>query len=601
MRFCYSMIIIFMSALAFITTAQEPSFFLIDNRPKGKSSYDDKNDTTKIFQRDEAKTIDPSQMKFGPATADAVAYALADIAAVPKGDQPFQRYIWIPDGSKMKMGEVNYTLNVAWSRATPLIKAKIAGQGRLARIDLRYLAPRAETDSKDYRELHSIWERMALDEPYFHITRTTGDSLPTNAKLLKSTDDDPTGSVRFTHEDQTWYRSSNGKTYCLVDGAWVAKRIEFPKKEKIAVAGAHVGLDTHVMLQGLTQSVNPVVRYDWWVVKSLTSLNGGLYYELLGVERKPVNGTALDAFFSKFGYDPKEVAKLRADQRVAMFKSKVTGRPRRVDFFRGQGVRPDSGTGLGTITFDPSEEQVAAENDPIRNLLEFKFAASEVILERANGMHAFGLFSDKGELQDSAPDNVVKDHTIPSPYQARLQSAISCIRCHGSSDGWQPAQNDVRLMLSGYLNVYDDLSAKSGNVPDTIDRLAGLYAGDLQKALRRGRDDYSDAIYMATGGQSVSQAAMNVSNTFSNYLYTDIDAYVACRELGYEVPPERAVYFLNLILPPLQRDAIGISPEDPCLAALKIGLRIQRYQWEAIYADAAFRAMQSRRLKESKK
>jgi hypothetical protein len=593
-----------MTSITMLVCAEEPRFSLTGGQESrsGKSGYNLANSTEPVsYNKNDAKNIDPAGLKPAPTPADAVAYALADVSTLPKGDQPFQRYVWIPNGDKKLAGAVNYTLNISWSRATPLIKSRIVAQGRLVRVDLRTLAPRADIEGKDFRDLFVQWEKLAF-EPYFHITRTTEDALPTNAKLIRSLDDDPTGSIRFKIEDKTWYKSPAGRTYCLNDkGRFEPQKLEFAKKENVAVAGSHVGLDQHVMLQGLTQSTAPVVRYDWFVIKSLTTLNGGIYYDLLGIEKKPAKGTALDAFFTKFGYDPKEVAKLRADQRVAMFKSQVTGRPRRVDFFRGQGVRPDSGTGLGTITFDPSEEQIAAENDPIRNLLDFKSTASEVILERANGMHAFGLFNKDGDLQDSAPDNVVKDHTIPTPYPARLQSGISCIRCHNPVDGWQPAQNDVRLMLNGFLNVYDDLADKKGVATDVLDRLVGLYAGDLTKSLRRARDDYSDAVYAVTNGQTVPQAGATLANIFIDYQYTDVSAATACLELGYNVPADKAVYYLNMVLPPLQRDVVGISPEDPIIGALKVGLKVQRYQWESVYADAAFRAAQSRKEREKVK
>jgi len=584
-----------------IILAQEPKNFQLIGVGKGRSAYNatHPNESTP-YSKDDARSIDFSKVEFAPTPADAVAYALADAATLAKSDQPFIRYVWVPTGDKKHIGCVNYTINLAWSRATPIVRCRSVAQNRLVRVDLRMLAPRADADSKDFRDIFRLWETLAF-EPYFHIINTTQNILPSNAKIIKSLADDPAGSIRFLLNDQTWYRSAAGRTYCLVGGQWQIQNLQLEKSSTVAVAGAHVGLEQHVMLQGLLQSNAPVIRYDYFISKSLQTLNGGIYYDLLGIERNPTKGTALDAFFTKFGYDPKEVAKLRADQRVAMFKSRVTGRPRRADFFRGQGVRPDSGTGLGTITYDPSEEQIAAENDPIRNLLEFKFAASEVIVERANGMHAFGLFNDKGDLQDSAPDNVVKDHTIPSPHPARLQSAISCIRCHGPFDGWQPAQNDVRLMLNGYLNIFDDLANKNNSVPDVLDRLAGLYAGDLTKTLRRGRDDYSDAVYIATGGQSVPEASAGLSGIFIDYHYTDVDAAIAVRELGYNVPTEKAVYYLNNILPPVTKDVTGIVPEDPIIGALKVGLRVQRYQWESVYADAALRAMQTRKERESTK
>jgi len=53
------------------------------------------------------------------------------------------------------------------------------------------------------------------------------------------------------------------------------------------------------------------------------------------------------------------------------------------------------------------------------------------------------------------------------------------------------------------------------------------------------------------------------------------------------------------MLPPLQQDIVGISPEDPIIGALKAGLKVNRNQWEGVYADAAFRALQTRKIQNS--
>lgn len=588
-----------------LVAAQEPRFNLTGagGPGTGKSGYNAANPEGSRTAPVDPKKLDIGLIKPAPAPADAVAFALADIATVPKGDQPFQRYVWVPDANKDNIAEVKYTAALV-SRSTVLYSPKSVAGGRLVRIDLRMMAPRSDNNNKDFLEISQIWEKYAFD-PYFHIVRTTDEALPTNAKLLKNIDGDPEGAKRLEYDGEKWFVSPGGKSYQLVDGDWVPKKLTFAKKQNVAVAGAHVGLDQHVMLQGLTQSNAPIVRYDWWIIKTLTTLDGGLYYEWIGIERNPKDTTSLKAFLKKFGGDEDLVAKLRGDQRAAMFKSRVTGRPRMIETFRGVAVRPDSGTGIISITYDTKEGDVGADTDPIRNLLEFKATALEVIVERQSGMHVFALFAANGDLQDSAPDNVVKDHTIPAPYTARLEPGISCIRCHGPFDGWQPFQNEVKLMLEagkgGGLDVFDDLSVKKNSRQDTLDRLAGLYSGDLTKAYRRGRDDYSDAVFQVTGGMSVPKAGASLSATFSKYRYTDVDAFVACQELGYDVPRDKAVYYLNILLPPLQRDIQGISPEDPILGALKMGLSIQRYQWEGVYADAALRAMLSKRLREQKK
>lgn len=587
-----------------LADAQEPKFNLTGASGNGRSGYNAANPDEARLSSNNIRNLDQSLIKPAPAPAEAVAYALADIAILPKSDQPFHRYIWVPDGNKDNIAEVKYALNLV-GRGTVLYRPKVIGGGRLVRIDLRMLAPRTDSKRDDLTEIMRIWEKYSFD-PYFHIIKTTDDAFPTNAKLLKRLDDDPEGSKRLEYDGEKWFVSPGGKTYQLIDEEWVPKKLVFAKKEKIAVAGAHVGLDQHVMLQGLTQSNAPVVRYDWWLIKTLTVLDGGLYYEWIGAKKSPdKNKTDLQFFLDQWGAGDELIAGLRSDQRAAMFKSRVTGRPRRIDVWRGRGVRPDSGTGIVSLTYDSKEGDLTPETDPFRSLLELKAAAGELILEGPNGMHKFALFKlDDQTLQDSAPDNVVKDHTIPAPHTARLEPAISCIRCHAPFDGWQPFQNEVRLLLSagkgGGLDVFDDLSQKKRSRQDILDRLAGLYSGDLTKTFRRGRDDYSDAVFQATDGMSIPKVGSSLSQTFVKYRYTEVDAYTVCTELGYDVPRDKAVYYLNLIIPPLSRDIQGIAPEDPIIGALKMGLSVQRFQWELVYPDAALRAMLSKRQREQK-
>jgi len=523
--------------------------------------------------------------------ANAVAYALADIANVPETDRPFQRYIWIQDAHKDKIAAIKYMLNEVVSRASVIIYPKVIAKGQLIRVDLRILAPR----KNDIAQLLKTWEKFNLD-PYFHIIKLGKDALPADAVVIKSEKADPPGSTRFKSGKDTWYLSPAGNTYILSGGKWSKKSFKF-KDQKISAPGAHTGLAQATMLRGLMQTSVPIVSHQYFIVKSTTTLGGGLYYEFIGIERNPDGKTAQEAFLEKLGASEERVAKLRSDQRAALFKSGVSGRPRRIDVFQGEGVRPDSGTGLITITHDIGEDQTDPAQDPIRNLLEFQDKARELIAERPNGLHYYALFDGDGGLQDSAPDDVVKDHTIPAPYPARLQPGISCIRCHGPPEGLQPFKNEVKLMLAGLLDVFDDLSSKNKNIPDTLERLAGLYSGDLAKPIRRGRNDYSDAVFKATGGYSVPKAAQAVSDIYGNYYYKDVDCYTALLELGYDVPKSKAVAYFNVFIPPLQPDVLGISPEDPMIGALRVGLKINRYQWEQIYADAAFRAMQARQKK----
>jgi len=555
--------------------AQEPDFLLI-------------GPTSQALQH---PIPDVLKMAYSPSPSDAIAYAVIDIATVPEADQPFQRYVWIPDGDKQKIAVISYAVNLAISKASTLVSPATMADGRLVRWDMRSLAPQ----DNEYTILNILWEDLAF-EPYFHITNTTAVSMPTNSVQVESLADDPPKSLRFKVGDELFYKSPNDEFFNLVNNKWESMK---PKTEaqKIAVYGAHTGLEQSVLLQGMTKSNAAIVRYDFFLFKILSTIDGGMYYRFAGIEPKPAKGTALEAFLQSLGTSRELVEQLRSDQRAAMFRSNVTGKPRRIDVFYGVNVRPSSGVGLITMTHDMGDDDVDHHSDPIRNLLSLKSQSHEVIATKSNGMHIFALFDSNGELRNEVPSNIARDHMIPSPYTARLQAAIGCIRCHGSDEGLKPFKNEVQTMLSGLMDIFEDESSKD-SIPNQLDRLAGLYAGDLDKPLRRGRDDYNDAVFLATGGMSVSQVSSKLSDIYGDYVYREIGAFEACYELGYLVSQDEADYCLNQILPPLQLNVNGIGPEDPIIGALKSGLKINRYQWEQVYPDVALRAFQTRKTQE---
>lgn len=563
--------------------AEEPQNFLLSSRTEKLPDFSLVGQSRTIWQN---PTPNIDVMQYGPTPIDAIAYALADISQLPASDQPFQRYIWIPDGDRKKQALISFAINLACSKASTIIRPTIVADGRLVRCDLRTLAPRIG----QYDTLYALWEELAF-EPYFHITKTTADALPTNSAHVRSRSDDPPGSIRFKVEDQLFYKSASNQLFELQSNEWIERVIEI---QRVAVYGSHVGLEQGVLLQSLSKSNAAVVRYDFFLAKVLSTMDGGMYYQFAGIETNPASGTAQQVFLGSMGASEELVRQLRSGQRAAMFRSKVTGKPRRIDAFYGVGVRPGSGTGLITMTHDIFDNDVNPRNDPVRNLLEFEDRAREVIAIKSNGMQIFALFTASGAIQNFVPSNIARDHTIPTPHTSRLQPAIGCIRCHGPHGGYQPFTNEVKTMLSGLLDVYGDVASERV-IPDQLDRLAGLYAGDLSKPIRRGRDDYSDAVFLATGGMSVSEASAGLAQIYSDYVYRDVGAFDACAELGYLVPYDKAVYYLNQILPPMNADVIGIRPEDPIIGALKAGLRINRYQWEQVYADAAFRALQTRK------
>lgn len=480
-----------------------------------------------------APVAEPKQADLVATAAQAVEWAAADILTVPEAYRGSKIYVWIPPHGDKNWGSlVNYAMNAAVSKAQVILKPGIAANGNLLRYDLTLLAP----EINQLIRLRALWESLATDEPYFHVT------------------------------------------------AAGAKGVRTPS------FAPHLPLDAITTLAQNTRSAVPIVRADWFVLKLLSALNGGRYYDFVGFERSPKGRTAKDAVLASLGADESLSGKLGGDQRAAMFRSEVTGKPRLVALFRGVAGR--SGTGLATITYDSSDDDVFANQHPILNLLRFKSSASEFIAERPNGLHVFALFDAKGGLQNSVPDNIAADHTIPAPFTRRLEPAIGCIRCHAGSDGLQPIRNDVTALLKRRgqvsLDVFDDVANRKLTTTEVLDRLAGLYAGDdhFQRTLARGRDDYAEAVWRATEGLEPKAMAEGLSALVAGYRYAAVTPARAALELGYRLPDDKAdgAELLGRLLPSGPEDF-----EDPRLGALKSGLPINRLDWEQVYADAARR------------
>lgn len=479
-----------------------------------------------VFGQD--KPIGPSQVA---TPREATGWALGDVVSLRSEDRPFARYVWIPPwGTPEWPAAVNFAVNTAASHATTIQLATPVANGWLLRYDLRRLAPQ----SKQLARLIEVWDGLAIDDPYFHVP------------------------------------VANSK----IQAAILAPHLEQPEA---------------VALTGLSASGGAIYRADWLLVKMLSTLEGGRYYDFLQVDRgTPKTGTQQTEWLATLGVFERQTQQLSGDQRAGLFRSGVTGRPRRLDVFYGLG----RGGNLVSITHDISDDELQAEKHPIRNLLNIEQVAHEIIVERPNGLHAFALTNGKGEFVDSAPDNVASDTTIPAPHTRRLQPAISCIRCHGPHDGWQPFSNDVQTILRSGLDVFTDLADKENSREQIIDRLAGLYAGDLDAPdgpLGRARRNYLAAVFRITGGPKlgadrplspVAHVSALCGSIYQQQRYDLVTPARAALELGYDSAT------LDDALGPVDTT----SSVDPVVGSLRAGLSVNRSDWETVFADAALAA-----------
>ncbi len=401
---------------------------------------------------------------------------------------------------------------------------------------VRYDLRRLAPKDEQLARLITVWDGLALDDPYFHVPKQ-------NSNL------------------------------------------------RAAVLGPHLDQDKMVLLAQATGAAAPILRLDWFQAKALTTTEGGRYYDFMQYERAPKQGTAEAALLATVGADVELSKRVNGDRRVGIIESEVTAKARRVDV--GQGAIGDY-----WVTHDIFDEDVSPERHPLYNLLAFFDRGREIIFERPNGLHGFAITNNTGQLVDSAPPNLVADHEIPRPHTRVLQGAISCIRCHASSGGLQPCENDVgdALKLTGGrlpLDIFDDLGALDKERRENVDRLASLYAGNFQTKLKNGRIKYADAVFAASKGLEVKEASELVAEMFGDWRYAKITPQRALLELGIRVEEKEAVVMLNAMLPPTGTQAVvdgqPAAFEDFTIAAMKAGKAVRRSDFERVYVDMLHR------------
>lgn len=487
---------------------------------------------------------------------DAVTMAAADLASLPEAIRPHQRYLWNHDARPHWFESMTFALNCISRTEITIVPTRVRFEGyphldnMLARVDLLALAP-----GKDYLTMRALWDSLVIGEPYFYALGN--------------------GSTEIVPV-----------TVCGREIGALNTRVFGPHIRDRAAADALAAQTGLVGVDGvLIPSFTPILRGDHFLSAVLTTVNGGRYYDFLGIQ-----GMTQDEYLLSRGASEAQVAARNSDERAVVVRSKNTGKMRRIDVFHHHGTKPTVGYPIVTITHDIFDEDVkSADSDPIRNLSEFVDRGRECILTRANGWHEWTLFNAAGKLVDKAPPNLAADHLIPDPHTKELYAAMGCIRCHGPERGFQPFTNDVHRLL-GRVNVFGDLRAVDQS--EQLRRLAGLYTGDLRLPLMLARNSYAGTVWKATR-MPVAELSAVVADIHDSYRYRIVDPLLACQELG--ITPimgyaDLAAFTLSIALTPPTADASGVALEDPNVALLQSGIGLNRDQFAQIYTDLAVRA-----------
>lgn len=508
----------------------------------------------------------------------------------------FLRWVWVQSGSGDELRAVADGLNKV-SRASAPAAPAIVG-GILARVDLRVYWPR----KGDLAEVLGLWEKFAFD-PYLSLLFTKAQlALLTHEKLsgLK------TQSFRDLHmwQDGAW--QPTGKR------GWVERQLEKVKDVVVerlnAPHLAHSGIEK---LQAFTGSLAPVVHSGYFLTRALSTIKdkdgdkesvfstiyGGLYYELAGIRKAQAKErTDLDQLFIDLGVDGGKGGykalfdKLRSDKAAVLIHSAVTGKRRRVRVYPVL----SSLFGVVAVTEDIRDRDIDLDADAFRDVVNSKVFAYEVIWVAANGHQKFALFGEQGQLLDEGAAEVVSDHELPRPVTTRLQSAISCIRCHGPHDGWQPFGDDLRDRLRQGTIIFKNA--------DEEDRVRGQHTWDIDGTLTRLRDDYARATLLSTGKwpnskqqvEVVRLAAAQHAEIWARQRFRQVDAEYALKTLGELPVKDKEAFQLQLLLPPQGHLDQGFIAEDPLLSELKDGKKINWNDWQLLYSYAMTRALQTK-------
>lgn len=211
--------------------------------------------------------------------------------------------------------------------------------------------------------------------------------------------------------------------------------------------------------KGKTIQLIVSTRKPWLHVRTFietVTLNSQIYYDALGI---PHNFEALTEKLD-VEYD-QDLQDLRASL-IGTNQSPLTTQKNRLL------SRHDSFDGFFWTTYDIAPGGDNLFKDPLlfatRSKRVFDFDASEVIFSLPNGLMGFALFNAKGQLQNEAPVEIVRDYQSPVFPAPTIVNPVSCFRCHGG--GILETKDEIRQHVISNGSEFD---------VEDIERVKSLY------------------------------------------------------------------------------------------------------------------------------
>lgn len=274
-------------------------------------------------------------------------------------------------------------------------------------------------------------------------------------------------------------------------------------------------------LVAYTRSQVPVVNALWFLNQTGAAVDRAPnYYDFLSGK---LGGIKKEKDFQAIiGHDRRLVGLFGGAIRAAVADSGVGEQP------RGIGRVPTVGGGYWyTMDF----KKALGRQNPLKNAsadIEEVYDATEQYGHLPNGLWAMGLFNDKEDVQDSAPDFVGKD-SVSTSNDGRIHICVSCVRCHGAG-GLRGIDDWIRGLINDPLTA--NVLAPKGH--QNVREFRRAYARNLEQYLARDKAIYEAAVKIATGGMDGKVFAEKLDRWWSWFENGRVDLQRGARDMGVD-------------------------------------------------------------------
>jgi len=250
-------------------------------------------------------------------------------------------------------------------------------------------------------------------------------------------------------------------------------------------------------LKVLMKAENPIMRTDWFIVKSMVSPT---YYKLMGV-------SDLNGFKKRHGYDTEQAKKLKVEQAAIVISSGLARNTRYIKRVQ-------------TVTGAVWESRDSASIDYLTDLLSEKYDSAQLLAFNPNGLISYFAADNKGKALDYLSPDVAVDHTKSFEPDLLVRVARNCVACH--VHGVVPVDDTVRSLLKN-----KDITIMTPG-KNSSDRLADLFGAELP--VEKDQKVYAEALEKATDMDPKTFTHKFVA-VYTIY-YTNLTMETAAKELG---------------------------------------------------------------------